>query len=206
MLKINYYIKVFDESANHLEDCVKSISNTQYPHSMISMMSSENNLPLVTDFLNQNSLKKNTNNVFNKDPFGIPTLCFGYGKGKISNKDALSHILQTTLKYTDIYVILNANDLININYPYEIINSFNESSLTKIVYSDYFLGGKRIYSDPYTKDLFLADKIKLSQFAFKADVLSDNDLETDEDLLVKNIILNNFMAIQKPKPLYTKKI
>lgn len=206
MLKINYYIKIFDDNVNYLESCVKSIYNTQYPYSVISMMSSEANLAPVTDFLNKNSWKKNANNIFNKDPFGIPTLCFGYGKGKISNKDALSHILQTTLKYTDIYVVLNVNDLININYPYEILNSFNESPLAKIVYSDYFLGNKRIYSDPYIKDLFLGDKIKLSQFAFKADALSDDNIDTDEDLLIKNIISNNFMAIQKPQPLYTKKI
>lgn len=206
MFRINYYIKALDKEVPYLQECIKNISNTQYPLSFISIMSSKESLSSVIDILNKNQLGSSKNNLFNKMPFGIPTCCFGYGEGAISLKDSLSFILRQTIEYTDIYVVLDYNDLIHINYPYEIINAFNQAPIVKIVYSDHICDGKRIYSDPCVKNLFLTDKIQLQQFAFKSDVLTNDNIEVDEHNLVKNILNNNFMAIQKIEPLYTKKI
>jgi len=201
---ITFCIKAYKNNSFKLFNTIESIANTCYFPQQIGIVCDEDSLVLAGKAINESTKVVNAPKIFNKFPLGVPTFCFGFGKGKIKEADALNTIIDQTISLTDVYVVLDSGDTIPTNFTNSILTKISQASgIIGFLYSDYYLDGLKIYNDPYTKENLFLNKLGIKNFIFLRNVLNIAKPKDSEINFIKDIS-NKFIGIHIPEPLFKK--
>ena len=202
MSTINFIVLAFDDSIDKLENTIQSIALCKYEQLCISVVTNSENIDKATEILNKNEELCLAPLFFNKFPFGVPTFCLGFEKGKIRNCDALNSLIRASYEYCDIFVFIQSGDIVLENYPKKIIEALNEGvGMVGVIYGDYIIDNIPIYSEPFSRDKMINTwypyGYTIPKYVLESEGLFPNINNTENIHLLK--ILDKYMAIHIPE-------
>lgn len=203
--RINFIIRAFNETVDNLKRTIKSISEIDYDSKFISIITNQENVEKISIILNEiDEPSEIKNSLFNKNSYGVPTLCLVFGLGKIRVADALNSLIEQTLDSTDLFSFVFSGDLLNTNYCSKIIETIDEfPGIVGLVYSDYYLNGLRIFVEPFIKEK-ISNKWELIGYNIPKYVFERKGLflkEDDSEGKYLSGIIQDHIASHIPEPL-----